>query len=82
LVSLGFNYLGKKEEKKALKIFELVKTEFPQYFGGYFGLARYYNGKQENQKALEFFEKVIELITVENQGLINYSKKMIKELRE
>ena len=82
LVSLGFNYLSKKEEKKALKIFELVKTEFPQYFGGYFGLARYYNGKQENQKALEFFEKVIELITVENQGLINYSKKMIKELSE
>ncbi len=82
LVSLGFNYFSKKEDEKALKIFELIKTEFPQYFGGYFGLARYYKANDEKQKAIANFKKVTELATSEDQGLINYSKKMIKQLSE
>ena len=79
-VSLGFNYLSKKEGEKALKIFELIKTEFPQYFGGYFGLARYYKANDEKQKAIINFKKVTELATSQDQGLINYSEKMIQQL--
>ncbi len=82
LVSLGFNYFSKKEDEKALKTFELIKTEFPQYFGGYFGLARYYKANDEKEKAIVNFKKVTELATSEDQGLINYSEKMIKQLSE
>ncbi|MBM1106385.1 beta-lactamase family protein [Aurantibacter crassamenti] len=81
LVSLGFRYM-KKESEKALKIFELVKTEFPNYLGGYFGLAQYYKAKENNEKAVNYFTKVIEVATSENQRQIDYSKKMIKQLSE
>ncbi len=81
LVGLGFRYL-KKEPEKTLKIFELTKTAFPNYFGGYFGLAQYYKTNGNNEKAVEYFKKVPELATSENQGMIDYSKKMIKQLSE
>ena len=82
LVSLGFAYFSKKEDEKALKIFELIKTEFPQYFGGYFGLARYYKANDNKEKAIEYFYKVSELATSEDQNLIDYSKRMIEQLSE
>ena len=82
LISLGFNYFGQKEDEKALKIFELIKTEFPQYFGGYFGLARYYKAHNDKDKAIINFKKVTELATSEDQNLIDYSKRMIEQLSE
>jgi len=80
LTRLGFSYFRKKEEKNALNIFDLVKTEFPQYIGGYFGLGRYYQSKENKQKALEYYKKVIELGTKENQGLVYSAKKRIDKL--
>ena len=79
LVSLGFSYL-KKEPSKSLEILELVQTEFPNYFGGFFGLAQYYRTYGNHEKAVEYFKKVPELATSEEQNLIDYSEKMIKEL--
>tara|TARA_R110000764_G_scaffold239464_1_gene338964 strand:+ start:1079 stop:2530 length:1452 start_codon:yes stop_codon:yes gene_type:complete len=79
LVSLGFSYL-KKEPSKSLEILELVQTEFPNYFGGFFGLAQYYRTNGNHEKAVEYFKKVPELATSEEQNLIDYSEKMIKEL--
>lgn len=79
--TLGFSYF-KKEPEKALKIFELIKVEFPNYFGGHFGLAQYYAYKTEgnNEKAVEYYKKAIELLPIKEQRHINYSKKMIKKL--
>ncbi|MCF2874775.1 MULTISPECIES: serine hydrolase domain-containing protein [unclassified Tenacibaculum] len=81
LRALGFSYF-KKEPEKSLKIFELIKMEFPDFYGGYFGLAQYYAYKTEgnNEKAVEYYKKAIELTPHKKQRLINYSKKMIKKL--
>tara|TARA_R110001632_G_scaffold35075_1_gene88708 strand:+ start:764 stop:2254 length:1491 start_codon:yes stop_codon:yes gene_type:complete len=81
VVTLGFGYL-KTTPEKALQLFELVQTEFPNYFGGYFGLAQYYRTNGNNEKTIEYFKKVPELATSEDQNLIDYSKKIIQELSE
>jgi CubicO group peptidase (beta-lactamase class C family) len=82
LIRLGNSYLRKKENQKALNVFELVKTEFPEYTRGYFGLGRYYQNIEEKQKAIEYFKKAIELASSEEQGLINSAKRRIKKLSE
>lgn len=81
LRALGFNYFN-KEAQKSLKIFELIKVEFPNYYGGHFGLGQYYAYKTEgnNEKAVEYYKKAVELLPSKDQRLINYSKKMIKKL--
>ena len=81
LVSLGFSYL-KKEPEKALRFFELVKTNFPNYFGGYFGLAQYYRTNGNNEMAVEYFKKVPELATSDDQRQIDYANKMIEQLSQ
>ncbi len=82
LISLGFRYLSKKENTNCLNVFTFIKTQFPTYFGGYFGLAQYYRTNGNNKKAVEYYKKVPELATSKDQRLINYSKKMIKQLSE
>ncbi|MCK0147243.1 beta-lactamase family protein [Arenibacter sp. F26102] len=81
LVSLGFSYL-KKEPEKTLKVFELVKTNFPNYFGGYFGLAQYYRTSGNNEMAVEYFKKVTEMATSDDQRQIDYANKMIEQLSQ
>ena len=81
LVSLGFRYM-KNEREKALSLFELVKTEYPHYLGGYFGLAQFYKSDGNKEKAVEYFKKVTEVATSEYQRQIDYSNKMIIELSE
>lgn len=81
LVSLGFRYL-KTAPEKSLAIMELVQTEFPNYFGGYFGLAQYYRTNGNNEKAIEYFKKVPELASSEDQRQIDYANQMIEKLSE
>lgn len=83
LRALGFSYF-KKEPENSLKLFELIKVEFPDFYGGHFGLAQYYAYKTEgnNEKALEYYKKAIELLPDNEQRLIKYSKGMIKKLSE
>ena len=82
LTSLAYNYLEKKENDSALEIFELVKSKFPKYLGGYYGLGRYYQNTKQKQKAIEYFNKVVELATNEEQGWSNNAKKRIEQLTE
>lgn len=82
LVTLGFRYLNQKQNTNCLNVFTFIKEQFPDYFGGYFGLAQYYRTNGNNEKAIEYFKKVPVLATGENQGLIDYSKKMIEQLSE
>ncbi len=82
LVSLGFRYLNKKENANCLNVFTFIKTQFPDYFGGYFGLAQYYRTNGNNEKAIEYYKKIPELATSKEQRLIDYSKRTIKELSE
>lgn len=79
LIRLGFSYF-KNEPYKSKKVFELITTEFPNYFGGYYGLAQYYAYKTEdnNELAIANYKKVVEL----NQQLVNRSKNMIKKLSD
>ena len=81
LVQLGFSFFN-KEPEKSHKIFELIKIEFPNHFGGHFGLAQYYayKAKGNNAKAVEYYKKAVELLPLKEQRLINYSKKMIEKL--
>ena len=82
LTRLGFSYLRKGEKEDAFNVFTFVKTEFPQNFDGYIGLAHYYKNYGNNEKAIEYFKKVIEIATRDEQRHIDFSKKMIKELSE
>lgn len=83
LRALGFKYFN-NEPEKAVKIFELIKLEFPDFYGGHFGLAQYYAYKTEgnNEKAVEYYKNAIELLPDNKQRLIKYSKGMIKKLSE
>ena len=83
LVSLGFSYF-KNEPEKAMKVFELIKTEYPDFFGGYFGLGQYYayKTKGNNKLAIENYKKVVDLNPKNEKRLINYTKKMIEKLSE
>ena len=81
LIRLGFSYF-KNESEKSKKIFELITAEFPNYFGGYYGLGHYYTYKTKGNDALAIknYQKVVELNPPNEQRLINRSKKMIKKL--
>ncbi len=82
LIRLGFSYFN-SEPEKSQKVFELIKTEFPNYFGGYYGLGQYYAYKTEDKKlAIENYKKVVELNPPNEQRLVNRSKKMIQKLSE
>ena len=83
LIKLGFSYF-KNEPEKSQKIFELITNEFPNYFGGYYGLGQYYAYKTEGNKklALENYKKVVELNPLNEQRLVSRSKNMIKKLSE
>ena len=65
-------------------MFELITAEFPNYFGGYYGLGQYYAYKTEdnNELAIENYKKVVELNPSNEQRLVNNSKKMIEKLSE
>lgn len=83
LISLGFSYFN-NEPKKSQRVFELITTEFPNYFGGYYGLGQYYayKTKGNNKLAIENYKKVVELNPSNEQRLVNRSKSMIKKLSE
>ncbi|MBC2845195.1 serine hydrolase [Winogradskyella flava] len=83
LIRLGFSYF-ENEPEKSLKVFELITTEFPDYFGGYYGLAQYYayKDKGNNKLAIENYKKVVELNPSNENRLINRSKRMIEKLSE
>lgn len=82
LVSLGFNYKRNKEDKNCLNVFNFVIEKFPNYYGGYYGLAQYYKTKGNSEKAIEYYKIVAKLATRHEQQRIDYSKKMIKQLSE
>lgn len=82
LFALGFHYLRKKEDENTLNVFNLIKKQFPNYYGGYFGLAQYFKTRGNNEKAVEYFKNVTKLATSDDQRLIDYSKKMIDQLGE
>lgn len=83
LMGLGFSYFN-NEPEKSQKVFELITAEFPNYFGGYYGLGQYYAYKTEgnNALAIENYRKVVELNPTNEERLVNRSKKMIKKLSE
>lgn len=82
LTRLGFSYLRNDNKEDALNVLTFVKTEFPQNFEGYIGLAHYYKKYGDKEKAIEHFKKVIEVATSDDQRHIDFSKQQIKELSQ
>lgn len=80
LVSLGFNYKRNKEDKNCLNVFNFVCEKFPNYYGGYYGLAQYYKTKNNYEKAIKYYKIVAQLATSNDQRRIDYAKKMIIKL--
>ncbi|CAM4356591.1 serine hydrolase domain-containing protein [Gillisia limnaea] len=81
LLTLGFKYLSKKEDKNTFNVFTLLKIQFPKYYGGYFGLAQYYKIKGNNLKAVEHYKQMVDLVK-NDQRLLDYSKKMVEQLSQ
>lgn len=82
LTSLGLRHLQKNRDDHALNVFRLIEAQFPNYFGGYYGLGRYYQSKGEKQKAILNYKKVVNLAPIENQNWIDAAKKRIDKLNE
>ncbi|AYN67108.1 class A beta-lactamase-related serine hydrolase [Euzebyella marina] len=83
LVGLGFSYFN-SEPEKAKMIFETITVEYPDFFGGYYGLGQYYAYKAEdkNELAIEYYKKVVDMNPVGRERLMNHAKNMIKKLSE
>lgn len=82
LTGLGFHYKRNNENENCLNVFHFIVEQFPDFSGGYYGLAQYYRANGNNQFAIKFYKKVTELATNDNEFVVIYSKKMIKQLSE
>lgn len=80
LYSLGLNYLRKNQLDTAEKLFRLSLVEYPDFYGGYYGMANVNLHRDDSARALIYFYKTVELAPVEQQGIINFAQQKIKEL--
>ena len=63
-------------------MFSALKSDYPNYFGGYYGIAVIYQQNDNTEKAIEYFKKVIEHGSANDQWASEYSQKMIDKLKK
>ena len=82
LFHFGISYINKNRNSDALKLFSALKSDYPNYFGGYYGIAVVYQQNDNTEKAIEYFKKVIEYGSANDQWASEYSQKMIDKLKK
>lgn len=82
LFNFGISYINANKNKDALQLFSVLKSDYPDYFGGYYGSAVIYQQEKEAKKAIEYFEKTIEHCAENEKWASKHSQKMIDKLSE
>lgn len=77
---LGFEYRRMQKLEEAEALFRKATQEYPNHFGGYYGLGRVYKDTDQVEKALTCFRKVVALGAENEQWIIDRTKKDIEEL--
>ncbi|MEL6485051.1 MAG: hypothetical protein AAFP96_09425, partial [Bacteroidota bacterium] len=62
-------------------VYRKAILEQPEYFGGYFGLARVQKDKGAIEEAITLYEKVLGLGTDE-EGIVEYVERQLVQLRK
>lgn len=78
---LGAEYYRMEKLEEAKVLFLKSIDEFPDYFGGYFGLGRLYKKLGETEKSKLNFQKVIELELDEEPWIFDYVKTELEKLK-
>lgn len=82
LFNFGISYINANKKNDALQLFSVLESDYPNYFGGYYGTAVIYQQENKIEKAIEYFEKTIEHCTGNEKWASEHSQKMINELSE
>lgn len=82
LFKFGIKYINANKNDEALQLFSVLGSDYPEYFGGYYGSAIIYKQEKETKKAIEYFEKTIKHCKEKEKWASEHSQKMINELLE
>ncbi len=82
LFNFGISYINANKNEDALQLFSVLETDYPDYFGGYYGSAIIYKEAKETKKAIYYFEKTIKNCKENQKWASKHSQKMINELSE
>ena len=76
----AIGYINNNRSDDALKLFDQLENDHPNYFGGYYGKAIIFKEQGEKTKALDYFNKTIKFCSELEKWAIDHSNKMINEL--
>lgn len=76
---LGSAYYRETKEDEAKILYEKSIEEYPDHFGGYFGLGRIFKKSGDKIEAIKNFKKALQL-DITDHYLIEYVKKELEEL--
>lgn len=82
LFNFGISYINKNRNSDALKLFSSLESDYPEYFGGYYGKAVIYQQEKNNEKAIEYYNRTVKHCSENQKWASEHSSKMIKELSE
>lgn len=82
LFNFAISYINANKNNDASKLFLALQTDYPNYFGGYYGSAIIHQQAKDMKKAIEYYNKTINYSTPKEKWAFNHSKKMIHELSE
>jgi CubicO group peptidase (beta-lactamase class C family) len=82
LFYFGISYINNNRSSEALKLFSCLESDYPSYFGGYYGSAVIYEKEKNTVKAIEYCNKTIKYCTKNQEWASEHSRKMIKELTQ
>jgi CubicO group peptidase (beta-lactamase class C family) len=82
LFNFGISYINKNRNSDALELFSSLESDYPKYFGGYYGKAVIYQQEKNSEKAIENYKKTIKYCLESQKWASQHSSKMIKELEE
>ena len=81
LYHLGFTYLAKKKLKVAKKLFEQTIIDYPEFCGGYYGLALAEKQIGNLEIAITNFNKTIELCTGKDERFVKNSQNIMERMK-
>jgi len=82
LFYFGISYINANRNSDAIQLFSALATDYPEYFGGYYGSAIIYKQEKNTEKALEHLEKTIKYSNANQSWAADHAREMIKELTE
>ncbi|MFK8046211.1 MAG: serine hydrolase domain-containing protein [Crocinitomicaceae bacterium] len=80
LFYFGISYINNNKNFQALKIFSCLESDYPSYFGGYYGSAVIYEKEKNIEKAMEYCNLTIKYCNNSQEWAAEHSQKMLKEL--